>query len=402
MKSIITVTQLNRYIKDIIDAEEILKNIFIVGEISNFRLYNQSGHMYFTLKDEKSQLKAVMFSSYAARLKFMPENGMKVICRGKISTYERDGVYQLCAEDMQPDGLGSLNLAFEQLKEKLLKEGLFDDVHKKPIPKYPTKIGVATSNSGAAVEDIKNITKRRYPLAEIVIAPTIVQGELAVNDIVNSLKILDSMEDIDVIILGRGGGSMEDLWAFNSQTVARAIFECKTPVISAVGHETDFTISDFVADLRAPTPSAAAEFCVPDSSELVKKLQYLKASLKNSLINKVQNENQRLDNLINNSLLANPSEYYASYEDDIKAYISDLLLLINEKTDNCSMIFSSLCAKLDALSPLAVLGRGYCIAKSNNDNIIRRVKNITENDNIKLQFSDGYADCTVKEVRYEQ
>ncbi len=264
----LTVTQVNTYIKAILDENVHLKNIYIVGEISNFLHYFRSGHMYFTLKDENSQLKAVMFSSNASRLKFKPNDGMKVLCRGRISVYDKDGNYQLYVDDMQPDGIGTLAIAFEQLKEKLSKEGLFDEVYKKPVPKFPRKIGVATSDMGAAVEDIKNITKRRYPIAELVIVPTVVQGDSAPDDICKSIKILDCRDDIDVIIVGRGGGSLEDLWAFNTEQVARAVFECNTPIISAVGHETDYTICDFVSDLRAPTPSAAAELAVPDSSAL--------------------------------------------------------------------------------------------------------------------------------------
>ncbi len=246
--NVITVSQVNRYIKALLDESAPLRSIFISGEISNFKYYYSSGHMYFTLKDENSQLKAVMFSSYASKLKFNPDSGMKVICSGRISAYERNGEYQLYVDDMQPDGVGALNLAFEQLKERLLNEGVCNDEIKKPLPPFPRKIGVATSDIGAAVEDIKNITARRYPLAELVIVPTIVQGTSASADIVKSIRLLDDIEDIDVIIVGRGGGSIEDLWAFNTEEVARAVIACKTPIVSAVGHETDYTICDFVAD----------------------------------------------------------------------------------------------------------------------------------------------------------
>ncbi len=246
--NVITVTQLNTYIKSLLDETPVLKTIYVKGEISNFKHYYKSGHMYLTLKDNNCQLKAVMFSSYASRLKFKPEDGMCVICRGRISAYEKDGVYQLYIEDMQPDGVGSLSIAFEQLKEKLEKEGLFDHSYKKPIPKYPKKIGIATSNMGAAIEDIKNITKRRYPLAELIIAPTIVQGDSAPEDIVKSIELLDDIDDIDVIIVGRGGGSLEDLWAFNTEIVARAVFACRKPIISAVA----MSNPAFRADDRPP------------------------------------------------------------------------------------------------------------------------------------------------------
>lgn len=401
MKNVITVSQVNRYIKDIIDAEQILNNIFIVGEISNFVHYYRSGHMYFTLKDEQSQLKAVMFSSYAQRLKFKPEDGMRVICRGRISTYEKDGIYQLYVEDMQPDGLGSLNLAYEQLKEKLSKEGLFDQAHKKPLPTYPKKIGVATSNTGAAIEDIKNITKRRYPLAELVIAPTIVQGQLAGDDIVKSIRMLDSIDDIDLIIVGRGGGSIEDFWAFNLEAVARAVYECKTPVISAVGHETDFTICDFVADMRAPTPSAAAELAVPDISNLSAMISGADARLKDLLTNKLQASMQQLDELTNNTALANPVEYYKSYIDDINAFKIDLTNLLDDKIKEYKYKTGTLAGKLDALSPLAVLGRGYTIAADTDGSIIKSAKQIKSGDNISIKINDGRAYCTVNEVDYE-
>lgn len=401
MRNVISVSQLNRYIKDIIDAEEILKNIYIVGEISNFVHYFRSGHMYFTLKDEQSQLKAVMFKSYAQRLKFKPDNGMSVICRGRISAYEKDGVYQLYVEDMQPDGVGALNLAYEQLKEKLAKEGLFSDLYKKAIPKYPKKIGVATSNMGAAVEDIKNITKRRYPLCDIVIVPTLVQGDGASEDIVKSIKLLDSMDDIDLIIVGRGGGSIEDLWAFNAESVARAVFECDTPVISAVGHETDFTICDFVADLRAPTPSAAAELAVPDIKNLSDYITNAANSLAKLLKQRLEIEYQHFDDLVNNSVLASADEYYSLYVDDIKSIKSDLINAFSQNVYKNNIKVAKLAGKLDSLSPLAVLGRGYSVSKDSNGNVVKSIKKVKKNDILEVNFSDGKVHCTVDEVIYE-
>lgn len=401
MNNTVTVTQVNNYIKALLDESAPLKNIFVAGEISNFKYYFRSGHMYFTLKDENSQLKAVMFSSYAQRLKFKPEDGMRVICRGRISVYDRDGVYQLYAVDMQPDGVGALTLAYEQLKNKLNDEGLFDDINKKPIPKYPRKIGVATSNTGAAIEDIKNITKRRYPLSELVIVPTIVQGEQAPDDIIKSIKMLDCIEDVDVIIVGRGGGSIEDLWAFNSEKVARTVFECKTPVISAVGHETDYTICDFVADLRAPTPSAAAELAVPDINELINFVNHAEYTLSILLTARLERENQKFDDIVNNSILADVSGYYNSYRDDIKAYESDLIKIFNHTVKTSMLTLAQFAGKLDALSPLSVLSRGYSVARNDKKEIVKSVKDLNAGDNLEIKFNDGTANCTVNEVAYE-
>lgn len=397
--NVITVTQLNTYIKSILDENTVLKTIYIKGEISNFKHYYKSGHMYLTLKDNNCQLKAVMFSSYASRLKFKPEDGMSVICRGRISAYEKDGVYQLYIEDMQPDGIGSLSIAFEQLKEKLEKEGLFDPAHKKSIPKYPKKIGIATSNMGAAIEDIKNITKRRYPIAELVIAPTIVQGDSASEDIVKSIRLLDSIDDVDVIIVGRGGGSLEDLWSFNTEIVARAIFECKKPIISAVGHETDFTICDFTADLRAETPSAAAEKAVPDINELIKFTENAKSRILYSITKHLEYEAQRLDNLSNESILANYNDFFDRKNDVLLSLTDELANAFENKLNSCRYELGILSGKLDALSPLAVLSRGYAAVKAKNNEIIKSKNDIKVNDKINIKFVDGSAVCTVDEVR---
>lgn len=396
--NVITVTQLNTYIKSILDENTHLKNIYIKGEISNFKHYYKSGHMYLTLKDNNCQLKAVMFSSYASRLKFKPEDGMSVICRGKISVYEKDGVYQLYIEDMQPDGIGSLSIAFEQLKEKLEKEGLFDASRKKPIPKYPKKIGIATSNMGAAIEDIKNITKRRYPIAELVIAPTIVQGDSAPEDIVKSIQLLDSIDDIDVIIVGRGGGSLEDLWAFNTEMVARAVFECQKPVISAVGHETDFTICDFTADLRAETPSAAAEKAVPDINELLKFTENAESRMLYSISKRLEYEAQRLDSLSNESILANYNDFFDNKNDVLVSLKKELSDAFENKLSRCKYDLGILSGKLDALSPLSVLARGYAAVKTKDNKIIKSKEDIKVNDKINIKFIDGSAVCTVDEV----
>lgn len=401
MNKSITVTQLNTYIKALLDESVPLKSLFVVGEISNFK-HHYSGHMYFTLKDSQTQIKAVMFSSAASRLKFMVEDGMKVICRGRVSVYEKSGMYQLYVEDMQPDGIGALNLAYEQLKEKLSAEGLFDPIHKKPIPKFPRKIGVATSNTGAAIEDIKNITARRYPLCELVIAPTIVQGEQAGNDIIKSIKLLDSIDDVDVIIVGRGGGSIEDLWAFNLESVARAVFYCETPIISAVGHETDFTICDFVADLRAPTPSAAAELAVPDINQLSDFVKNTDAFLRKYLKGKVENEMQRFDCLAYDSVLGRYNDYFKAYNDDIISLSDKLNSLFSLKMKMNDLNLRKIAGKLDALSPLAVISRGYAVVKNESNAFIKSAVELKQNDKLNLRFKDGCAECTVNEVKYEQ
>ncbi len=396
------VSQVNTYIKALLDGSEPLQNIYVEGEISNFKHYQPSGHMYFTLKDEKSQLKCVMFSSNAYRIRFRPENGMCVICRGRISAYEKSGEYQLYAEDMQPVGAGALNLAFEQLKKKLFDEGVCDKSRKKPLPEYPQKIGVVTSGVGAAVQDIKNITSRRYPLAELVIVPTAVQGEKAAPEIVESIKLLDSRGDIDVMIVGRGGGSIEDLWAFNTEEVARAVIACNTPVVSAVGHESDFTICDFVADLRAPTPSAAAELICPDINVLfnhVRSLQYTAQLYIQALID---DRSQHLSELTAFSPLANGEELLNAYKDRL----SDLKNRLGSSFTNRAEIefhrFSALLGKLNALSPLAVMERGFAVAKQGESVVTRAAQADTEKE-LTVAFEDGELNCKISGVRlYEQ
>ncbi len=395
--NVITVSQVNTYIKALLDESTPLRNIYISGEISNFTYYYRSGHMYFTLKDEKSQLKAVMFASYADKIKFNPENGMKVICSGRVSVYEKNGEYQLYVDDMQPDGIGALNLAYEQLKEKLFKEGVCDDEIKKPLPSYPKKIGVATSNIGAAVEDIKNITSRRYPLAEIVIVPTIVQGEYAPADIVKSIQMLDSMADIDVIILGRGGGSIEDLWAFNTETVARAVIACETPIVSAVGHETDFTICDFVADLRAPTPSAAAELVCPNINTMFNYIAALKNTLESQINYIVDNHIQYVSGLSDSPVLVDYESLIHSFEDNVEVLETRLNDSLSYNLESKEMMLSALAGKLNALSPLAVLARGYSVIQKENE-VVKSASQIKIKDKITFVLQDGKAMCTVNEV----
>ena len=394
--TVLTVSQVNTYIKALLDEIPHIKNVYISGEISNFKHY-PSGHMYFTLKDSKSQLKAIMFSGDNYKLKFVPENGMKVICFGQIGVYERDGVYQLYVRDMQVEGIGSLTIAFEQLKEKLEKEGLFSDENKKPIPKYPKKIGVATSNMGAAVEDIKNILARRFPLCEVVIVPTVVQGDAAPSDIVKSLELLDSMDDISTIIVGRGGGSIEDLWAFNTEEVARAVFNCKTPVISAVGHETDFTICDFVADLRAPTPSAAAELAVPNAENELLSIQNMSAAIETLIQRNIEIREERLQTLINKSPLSNIDSFFENAQEGIASSLEKINktfenILLKKEND-----LRGAAQALNALSPLAVLARGYSITKKNGT-VVKSADALSKGDEIDILINNGEIKAEISEV----
>lgn len=396
--NVLTVTQINTFIKAIFAERQELRNVYISGEISNFTHYYRSGHMYFTLKDENAQIKAVMFSSYASRLKFQPENGMKVICRGYISVYEKSGEYQLYVDDMQPDGLGALNMAYEQLKAKLFAEGVCSDEVKKPLPRYPLKIGVVTSDIGAAVEDIKNITARRWPVAELVIVPTLVQGANAAPDIIKSISCLEKYGDIDVIIVGRGGGSVEDLWAFNTESVARAVIDCKIPIVSAVGHESDFTICDFVADLRAPTPSAAAEIICPDINVEISRCENAKVMIERLVNDKIDGEMQFVSDLTETSVLASSENFLKEHSD----YIKDLRTRLKDSFDNVFGVyenrFAVLLGKLNALSPLAVMERGYSVAKTAGGAIIKSASQIAVNDNINIEFANGSAVCSVCEV----
>lgn len=395
---ILSVSQVNMYIKALLDEIPQVKNVYICGEISNFKHYYNSGHMYFTLKDDKSQLKAVMFKNDNYRLKFTPENGMKVICFGQVGVYERDGVYQLYCRDMQPDGVGALTIAFEQLKVQLAQEGLFDEEHKKAIPKYPQKIGVATSKMGAAVEDIKNVISRRYPLCEIIIVPTMVQGESAAQDIADSIRFIDENFGVDTIIVGRGGGSLEDLWAFNTEIVARAVYACKTPIISAVGHETDFTISDFVSDMRAPTPSAAAELAVPDIKSLIFQLNNFSVSIEKSLdfkISQCENSIKRYKDFFSKS---NVDLFYANIRDKMAQYNEKLKDSITRIIENQTNTLSKNAEMLDNLSPLKILSRGYSVVKNEKSDIVTDSENINVGDNVEIILSNGAFKATVNEV----
>ncbi len=395
--NIYTVTQVNMYIKALIDEVQLVQSIYISGEISNFKHYYQSGHMYFTIKDEKSQLKCVMFSSDNSRLRFEPQNGMKVICFGKLGVYERDGVYQLYVRDMQPKGTGELQIAFEQLKQKLEAEGLFDGKHKKHIPKYPEKIGIASSNMGAAKEDMKSVISRRFPLCEVISLHTIVQGENAPADIADSIRRLDKM-GVDIIIVGRGGGSIEELWAFNTEEVARAVFECNTPIISAVGHETDYTICDFVADLRAPTPSAAAELAVPDITSERMNINNFEITLESLINNIIVSKKAELDSLIKNSALMDSDKFFDNISAKLNEYDYKMKTAVSSVVTKKESRLLQLASMLNALSPLAIMSRGYAIVSKDKSTVDSAIL-LKKGETIQIDFSDGEVNAVVSEVK---
>ena len=395
---VLSVSQLNRYIKMNFDADENLANIFISGEISNFTNHYRTGHLYFTLKDDSAAVRAVMFNSSAKRLKFMPEDGMKVIARGRVSVYEASGQYQLYVDDMQPDGVGALNLAYEQLKEKLQKEGLFSEHHKKPLPPYPEKVGVITSPTGAAVRDIINVLGRRFPYAEIVFCPVLVQGDGAHLQLTDAVNLFNSERAADVIIIGRGGGSIEDLWEFNDEGLARAVYNSEIPVISAVGHETDFTICDFVADMRAPTPSAAAELAVPDANEL----QYALSTLKNRMFLNVSSgiadRRSRLEYLTSKGALKSPDEMLSNRSQRLDTAFSKMLSSYENRIGGKKVEFISAATALSKLDPMSVLMRGFAFVSDKNGKNVYSSQALEKGDKINVRFHDGSAVCEVKEI----
>ena len=395
---VLSVSQLNRYIKMNFDADENLANIFISGEISNFTNHYRTGHLYFTLKDDSAAVRAVMFNSSAKRLKFMPEDGMKVIARGRVSVYEASGQYQLYVDDMQPDGVGALNLAYEQLKEKLQKEGFFSELHKKPLPPYPEKVGVITSPTGAAVRDIINVLGRRFPYAEIVFCPVLVQGDGAHLQLIDAVNLFNSERAADVIIIGRGGGSIEDLWEFNDEGLARAVYNSEIPVISAVGHETDFTICDFVADMRAPTPSAAAELAVPDANEL----QYALSALKNRMFLNVSSgiadRRSRLEYLTSNGALKSPDEMLSNRSQRLDTAFSKMLSSYENRIGGKKVEFISAATALSKLDPMSVLMRGFAFVSDKSGKNVYSSQALAKGDKINVRFHDGSAVCEVKEI----
>jgi len=394
----LTVSEINTYVKAYIEKNVLFSCVFVKGEISNFKRHS-SGHFYMSLKDDNSVIKAVMFKYQAMSLKFEPENGMKVIVNARLSAYERDGIYQLYINEMQPDGLGSLHLKFEQLKSKLEKEGLFAASHKKRIPRIPSKIGIITSPTGAALKDILNVIGRRYPCCEIIVYPAQVQGEGAYETVVRGLHYFEK-NPVDTVIIGRGGGSIEDLWCFNEEKLARAVYNCSIPVISAVGHETDYVLTDFVADLRAPTPSAAAELAVPSVSEIMKYLYTSKERIRNGLLSVLLKQSQKLEHLKSSRVFRYPG-----------VMLETKLLTLSSLTDRLSAAYTGrltahkervikAVSSLDALSPLKILKRGYAFAQ-NKGVIVDSIKKLNQGDEIELNLSDGNALCVVSELKGE-
>lgn len=395
---VLSVSQLNRYVKSRMDADENLFNVFLVGEISNFTDHYKTGHFYFSLKDEEAQIKAVMFRQNALKVKFRPENGLRVIVRGRVSLYEAAGSYQVFVDDMQPDGVGALNLAFEQLKERLEREGLFDAAHKKPLPRFPERIGVITSETGAAVQDILNILGRRFPYAQVVLAPVLVQGEGAPTQLIDALQSFNAFKNVDVIILGRGGGSAEDLWAFNDERLAYAVYSSQIPVISAVGHETDFTICDFVADLRAPTPSAAAELAVPDQMQLRAEIHTLLSRMQRTVTNNLREQRLRLEQSAQKSVLKNPNLFFDTKRMQLISVSTQFDALEKAILHRARIRLQENAAKLQALSPLSVLARGYSVTTLADGTVVHSANQLSENTEITVQLADGKAACTVKEI----
>jgi len=396
---VLTVTQLNTYVKSQFEGDQNLANVFVTGEISNFTDQYRSGHLYFSLKDARCAVRAVMFARSAARLRFRPGDGMKVIARGRVSVYEVTGQYQLYVEDLQPDGLGALSLAFEQLKARLEKEGLFDAARKKPVPRFPERIGVITSPTGAAVHDILTILARRYPIARVVFCPVQVQGELAAPQIVGALERMNRLGCADTIIVGRGGGSLEDLWPFNEESVARAVAASEIPVISAVGHETDYTICDFAADLRAPTPSAAAELAVPDRMELLAAIRSQSLRMQSAANAKVEAAKSAFLPLANSRAMKNPMEAVEIRRIQADTLAAGLGTAMRRKTDGAGQRLAALSGRLDALSPLSVLARGYAAVFSPSGKAVPSVREVEKDEKIRVRMRDGSLSCTVDSVK---
>ncbi|MBE6939516.1 MAG: exodeoxyribonuclease VII large subunit [Ruminococcaceae bacterium] len=388
------VSEVNQYIKELLDAAPGLNDIQIRGELSNYKIY-PSGHHYFTLKDSQGAMRCVMFKGAAMKLRFRPENGMKVVASGRISVFPRDGAYQLYCTQLSADGIGDLYVAFEQLKQRLYEEGLFDSAHKKPLPRYPQRIAIVTSGAGAAVHDMIRILRRRYPLAKILLLPVRVQGAEAPPEIVGAIRYANRWQLADVLITGRGGGSIEDLWAFNDERVARAIYESEIPVISAVGHEPDVTIADFVADQRASTPSNAAEIAVPDMVELQRMLQECRSRMLQGQLHRMERMEQKLKQLAEKRVLTNP----VAYLDDRKLqldYMQQRLLGIAQRTlEQDKQRFIRTTTALDALSPLKVLSRGYAMAQTADGTVLRSSEQVESGERIRVQLGQGSLSCTV-------
>ena len=393
-QQVLSISQLNAYIQGKLDGDPLLGSVAVRGEISNYKLY-PSGHHYFTLKDEGAALKCVMFKGNAMRLRFRPENGMKVLAMGKVSVYPRDGAYQLYCTALTMDGVGDLYAAFEQLKKKLAAQGLFEQAHKKPIPKFPGTIGIITSSAGAAVHDMLRILRKRYPLTKVRLLPVRVQGSEAPGEIADAIAFANRHNLADLLIVGRGGGSMEDLWAFNEEIVAHAIYRSKIPVISAVGHEPDVTISDFVADQRASTPSNAAEIAVPDMRELQRMLQESSARLLQGQLRRMERLEQRLKQLSEKRVLTDPVAYLEDRKLQLDYAQQRLLSVAQRRVEGDRQRFIRVATTLDALSPLKVLGRGYAMAQAANGTVLRSSQQVEEGDQIRVQLGQGSLSCTV-------
>ena len=389
----ISVTELNKYIKTKVDNDEYLNNVLVKGEISNFK-HHYTGHMYFTLKDENSLIKCIMFKTYTANLKFVPKDGMKVMILGTVSVFERDGVYQIYCKAMQEDGMGSLYTAYEELKNKLEKQGLFDSKYKKAIPKMPKCIGVLTSNTGSVIRDIINVSTRRNPNCYIKLLPVPVQGKGAGEKIAEAIKEMNKYKLADVIILARGGGSLEDLWPFNEEVVAHAIFESELPIISAVGHETDFTIADFVADLRAPTPSAAAELAVPNINDIIYELEKYNNRYRNSLKKKIELMRLRYEKCMTNRVFKEPMQKINERYILIDMKIKQIQNAINNKVKDSNTKMVELITKLDTLSPLKTLARGYCLGQKDGK-VVNSITQLNKDDELVIKFHDGDANVKV-------
>ena len=399
-QQVLTITQLNDYIRGRMDADPLLTQVAVKGEISNYKLY-PSGHHYFTLKDEGAALKCVMFKGNALRLRFRPENGMKVIAMGKVSVFPRDGAYQLYCTAMAMDGVGDLYAAFEQLKKKLASQGLFDPAHKKPLPKYPGTIGIVTSSAGAAVHDMLRILRKRYPLSKVLLLPVRVQGVEAPGEIAAAIAYANRHGLADLLIVGRGGGSIEDLWAFNDERVAHAIYQSAIPVISAVGHEPDVTISDYVADLRAATPSNAAELAVPDQEALRQSLDSMSATMAAALTRQLKAARQHLNVLSQSPALQSPTGYLEQRAKNLELLKNRMLAAQNTCIPRKQTRFVAAVSKLDAMSPMKVLTRGYAMAQTERGEVLRSVTQVTQGERITLSLSDGKLSATVTDKKEE-
>lgn len=400
MPQVLTITQINDYLKGMMESDSVLAQVAVKGEISNYKLY-PSGHHYFTLKDEGASLKCVMFKGNALRLRFRPENGMQIIAMGRITVYPRDGAYQLYCTAMTVDGVGDLHAAFEQLKAKLMKQGLFDPAHKKPIPRYPERIGIVTSSAGAAVHDMLRILRARYPLAKVVFLPVRVQGAEAPGEISAAIRYANRWHLADLLIVGRGGGSIEDLWAFNDEALAHTIFESEIPIISAVGHEPDITIADYVADLRAATPSNGAELAVPDRDALHQQLDSMQEAMAQHLNRQIKLSRSRLESLAKSPVLTSAEGYLNQRRKDLQIVSGRLVSAQNQSLARRRQHYVSLVASLEAMSPLKVLLRGYAVSYDADGKVLKSVKSIQTGDTLAVRFSDGRVNARVLDIQEE-